>query len=89
MTFRKFHPEKRLLKILGHLFRVKIRKKWAKLPFFRSPRILGEAGKQENFTTNVPKELDLKSSSNRYFPKIDVGCPWGSRTFTLIQYEER
>ena len=30
----------------------------------------------ENFTTNVPKILDLKSSSNRYFPKIDVGCPW-------------
>ena len=29
-----------------------------------------------NFITNVPKILDLKSSSNRYFPKIDVGCPW-------------
>ena len=30
-----------------------------------------------NFTTNVPKILDLKSSSeNRYFWKIDIGCPW-------------
>ena len=30
-----------------------------------------------NFTTNVPKILDLKSSSEQipYFPKIDVGCP--------------
>ena len=26
-----------------------------------------------NFRTNVPKIVDLKS--NRYFPKIDVGCP--------------
>ena len=30
------------------------------------------------FTTNVSKILDLKSSSEqiRYFPKIDVGCPF-------------
>ena len=31
--------------------------------------------KKRNFTTNVPKILDLKSFPNRYFPKIDVGCP--------------
>ena len=29
-----------------------------------------------NFTTNLPKILDLKSSSEQIFPKIDVGCPW-------------
>ena len=28
-----------------------------------------------NFTTNVPKILDLKSSSGQIFPKIDVECP--------------
>ena len=42
---------------------------------FENPRRGGQA---RNFTTNVPKILDLKSSSeqpNRYFPKIDLGCP--------------
>ena len=39
---------------------------------FENPR----RGRQaRNFTTNVPKILVLKSSSNRYFPKINVGCP--------------
>ena len=33
--------------ILGDLFRVKIREKWAIIPFFRCSKILGEAGKQE------------------------------------------
>ena len=60
MPFRKFQPEKRLPKILGDLFRVTIRLKWA--------IILGEAGKQaRNFTTNVPKIVDLKSSSEQIF----------------------
>ena len=27
-----------------------------------------------NVRTNVPKILDLKSSSEQMFPKIDVGC---------------
>ena len=37
---------------------------------------LRRGGQARNFTTNVPKILDFKSSSpNRYFPKIDVGCP--------------
>ena len=41
---------------------------------FENPR----RGRQaRNFITNVPKILDLKSSSaNRYFWKIDIGCPW-------------
>ena len=39
---------------------------------FENPRRSRQA---RNFTTNVPKILDLKSSSNRYFPKIVVGCP--------------
>ena len=32
-------------------------------------KILVEAGKQENLTTNVPKILDLKSSSEQIFSK--------------------
>ena len=39
---------------------------------FENPR----RGRQaRNFTTYVPKILDLKSSSEQIFPKIDVGCP--------------
>ena len=34
-------------KILGYLFRIKIRQKWAIIPFFRCSKILGEAGEQE------------------------------------------
>ena len=47
---------------------------------FENPR----RGRQaRNFTTNVPKILDLKSSFEQIFsPKIDVGCPW----FTLIAH---
>ena len=119
LPFRKFQPKKRLLKILGNLFRVKIRWKWAIVPFFRCSKIIGEAtlgirgfsrvrrefsvlaegrhvfdrrrvsiktwqkpetalekslaprvsrGRQaRNFTTNVPKILDLKSSSEQIF----------------------
>ena len=39
---------------------------------FENPRRDRQA---RNFVTNDPKILDLKSSSNRYFPNIDVGCP--------------
>ena len=61
---KKFQPEKRLPKILGDLFRVKIRWKWSILLFFICSKILGEAGKQEILQqNNVPKILDLKSSS--------------------------
>ena len=28
-----------------------------------------------NLTTNVPESLDIKSSSDRYFPNIVFGCP--------------
>ena len=45
------------------------------LQFFRCSKILGEAGKQENLQKNVPKILDLKSSSEQIFSEIDVGCP--------------
>ena len=70
---RKFQPEKRLSKVLGDLFRVKIRLKWAIIPFFRCSKILGQAGKQENFRTNPPKILDLKSSSEQIFSE---NCRW-------------
>ena len=36
----------------------------------------GRGRQARNFKTNVPKILDLKSSSEQIFPKIDVGCPW-------------
>ena len=36
-------------------------------------KILGEADKQKNLTTNVPKTLDLKSSSEQIFSK---NCRW-------------
>ena len=40
---------------------------------FENPR----RGRQaRNFTTNVPKILDLNRLPNRYFWKIDIGCPW-------------
>ena len=71
---RKFQPEKRLPKILGDLLRVKIRQKWAIIPFFRSSKILGEAGKQEILQQlNVTKILDLKSSSEQIFSE---NCRW-------------
>ena len=37
---------------------------------------IGEAGKQEIFATNVPKILDLKSSSEQIFiRKLSLGAP--------------
>ena len=48
---------------------------------FENPR----RGRQaRNFTTKVPKILDLKSSSEQIFPKIDVGCPWPVGAYFLI-----
>ena len=40
---------------------------------FENPR---RGRKARNFTTNVPKILDLKSSSEQIFSELDVGCPW-------------
>ena len=45
--FENFSQKKRLPKILGDLFRVKICKKWGIIPFFECSKILGEASKQE------------------------------------------
>ena len=47
LPFLTFQPEKRLPKILGDLFRVKIRQKWGIIPFFSYSKIPAEAGKQE------------------------------------------
>ena len=39
-------------------------------------KILGEAGKVRNFTTNLPKILDLKLSSEQiFFRKLTLGAP--------------
>jgi len=43
------------------------------MQFFRCSKILGEAGKQEILQLNVPKILDLKSSSEQIFSK---NCRW-------------
>ena len=63
LPFREFQPEKRLPKILGDLLRLNDPFKmdnYTIFKMFENPRI----GKQaRNFTTNVPKILDLKSSS--------------------------
>ena len=40
---------------------------------FENPRRVKQA---RNFTKNVPKIVDLKSSSEQIFPKIDVDGPW-------------
>ena len=66
-------------KILGDLFSVKIRSKWAIIPFFRSLKILGEAGKQDIynkcsqnsrsqivFRTDIFQELSLGAPANSY-----------------------
>ena len=47
LPFQKFQPDKRLLKILGGLFKVKIRYKWVIIPFLGGLKILGEEDKQE------------------------------------------
>ena len=39
---------------------------------FENPR---RARQVRNFGKNVPKIVDLKSSSEQIFPKIVVGCP--------------
>ena len=54
-------------KILGELFGVRIRLKWAVIPSFRCSNILGNAGKQEIFSTNFVKILHLKSFSEQIF----------------------
>ena len=46
---------------------------------FENPR----RGRQaRNPTTNVSKILDLKTSSEHIFSKIDVGCPWFIMAFS-------
>ena len=53
---------------------------------FENPRRVRQA---RNLTTklNVPKILDLKSSSEQIFPKIVVGCPC-SITFRRKVYSD-
>ena len=43
---------------------------------FRCSKILGEAGKQEILQQMFLKFYISNRLPNRYFPKIDVGCPW-------------
>ena len=68
-----------LPKILGDLLRVKISLKWAIIPFFRSSKILGEAGKQEIlpqmlrkfvFRTDIFRKLSLRAPVEVMISKI-------------------
>ena len=43
---------------------------------FRSSKILGDAGKQEILQQLFQKFEISNRLPNRYFPKMDVGCPW-------------
>ena len=43
---------------------------------FRCSKIPGEAGKQEILQQMFRKFYISNLLPNRYFPKIDVGCPW-------------
>ena len=76
LPFQKFQPEKRLPKILGDLFGVKIIKKWAIILHFRCSKMLREAGKQEILQQMFRKFEISNRLPNRYFQKIGVGCPW-------------
>ena len=77
LTFSKISARKRLPKILAGLFQGKNLLKMGNytiLQMFENPR----RGRQaRNFTTNVPKILDLKSSSARtdIFRKLPLGAP--------------
>ena len=44
--------------------------------FFKCLKILGEAGKQEILQQMFRNFFISHLLPNRYFPKIDVGCPW-------------
>jgi len=46
------------------------------MPFFRRSKILGEAGKQKILQQMFRKFQISNRLPNRYFPKIDAGCPW-------------
>ena len=46
------------------------------MPFFRCSKILGETGKQEILQQMFRKFQISNRLPNRYFRKIDVGCPW-------------
>ena len=65
--------------MLGDLLRVKIREKWAIIVVFRCSKILAQA---RNFTTNVPKILDVKSSSEQIFSE---NCRWVPLIYKAFQ----
>ena len=51
---------------------------------FRCSRILGEVGKQEILQKMFRKFWISNRLPNRYFPKIDVGCPCYTGSIRLI-----
>ena len=68
VPFRKFQPEKRFQKILGDLFRVKTVKmgNYTIFQMFGKQEILQQMFRKLQISNRLP---------NRYFSKIDVGCP--------------
>ena len=73
--FENFSQKKRLPKILGDLFRVKICYKWTNIPFLGGSKILGEAGKQEIYnkcSENSRSEIVFRTD---IFRKLTLGAP--------------
>ena len=69
--------------IPGDLFRVKIREKMGNYTLFQMFENPRRGQQARNFTTNVPKILDLKSSSEQIFSKKWHWVPcgtWRTRT---------
>ena len=76
LTFSKILAQnKRVPKILGDLFRVKIRWKWAIIPFFRCSKILGEAGKQEIYNKCSENSRSQIVFRTDIFRKLTLGAP--------------
>ena len=73
---KNFSQKKGPRKFQVTFFRVKLRQKWAITPFFRCSKILGEAVKQEILQKMFRKFQISNCLPNRYFPKIDAGCPF-------------
>ena len=76
--------------IPGDLFRVKIREKMGNYTLFQMFENPRRGQQARNFTTNVPKIVDLKSSSEQIFSKkwhcVPCGT-WRTRTPAFYSYQ--
>ena len=61
--------------MLGDLFRVKIRSKWAIIPFFRCSKILGDAGRQDIYNKCPEQSGSQIVFRTDIFQKLSLGAP--------------